>query len=532
MAKVIKINATVNKATLQPLESLRKRRVAAYARVSTDSDEQFTSFEAQVDYYTKYIQNNPDWEMVDIYTDEGISGTQTKYRKGFQKMIEDAYNGKIDLIVTKSVSRFARNTVDSLTTIRELKAHNVEVFFEKEAIYTFDSKGELLITIMSSLAQEESRSISENVTWGVRKGFSDGKFSLGYKNFLGYEKGPDGRPKVVEEEAKIIKLIYSLFLDGYSTRQITDELNERGIRTARNKIRKDGTKTKWNISSVLSILKNEKYKGEAILQKTYTADFLTHETRKNNGELPQYHVKNSHEAIIPIEEWEMVQVELERRNKLDGKYSFSSIFSSKLICGDCGGYYGQKVWHSNDKYRRCIYRCNKKFDGESKCQTPTLTEEQIKAAFIESFNSIDNKELVDDCLMAIDLLKDTKKIDKEEADLTIESESLISIAKKMIGDNATEVQDQDEYRRKYASLVEKHNGVLARLDEIKSEKRKRVAAIRQIEMSLIAFKKNSETLTEFNRKLWTMLVKNVYVYRNNKIKFVYYSGYENTIDIK
>jgi site-specific DNA recombinase len=176
MVKVTKINATVNPVTLTPLTSLKKRRVAAYARVSTDSDEQFTSFEAQKDYYTKFILNNPDWEMVDVYTDEGISGTNTKHREGFKQMIKDAISGKIDLIVTKSVSRFARNTVDSLTTIRELKAHNVEVFFEKENIYTFDSKGELLITIMSSLAQEESRSISENVTWGVRKGFQDGKF--------------------------------------------------------------------------------------------------------------------------------------------------------------------------------------------------------------------------------------------------------------------------------------------------------------------------------------------------------------------
>jgi DNA invertase Pin-like site-specific DNA recombinase len=207
MVKVTKINATVNPVTLTPLTSLKKRRVAAYARVSTDSDEQFTSFEAQKDYYTKFILNNPDWEMVDVYTDEGISGTNTKHREGFKQMIKDAISGKIDLIVTKSVSRFARNTVDSLTTIRELKAHNVEVFFEKENIYTFDSKGELLITIMSSLAQEESRSISENVTWGVRKGFQDGKFSIGYKSFLGYEKGEDGRPKIVESEAKIIKLI-------------------------------------------------------------------------------------------------------------------------------------------------------------------------------------------------------------------------------------------------------------------------------------------------------------------------------------
>lgn len=188
--------------------------VAGYARVSTDSDEQFTSYEAQVDYYTNYINSNPEWSFVKVYTDEGISGTNTKHRDGFNEMIADALNGKIDLIVTKSVSRFARNTVDSLTTIRKLKEHGTEVYFEKEAIWTFDNKGELLLTIMSSLAQEESGSISENVTWGRRKQFSDGKVSLPYGQFLGYRKGPDGLPEIVPEEAKTVDLIYRMFRNG------------------------------------------------------------------------------------------------------------------------------------------------------------------------------------------------------------------------------------------------------------------------------------------------------------------------------
>ena len=210
MAVIEVIPQKISKITNLPL-SKSKRRVAAYARVSTGSDEQFTSFEAQVDYYTNFINKNPEWEMVKVYTDEGITGTSTRKREGFNNMINDALNGQIDLIVTKSVSRFARNTVDSLTTIRKLKAANVEVFFEKENIYTFDSKGELLITIMSSLAQEESRSISENVTWGIRKSFSDGKVMIPYAHFLGYEKGEDGRPQIVKEEAEIVKLIYGLF---------------------------------------------------------------------------------------------------------------------------------------------------------------------------------------------------------------------------------------------------------------------------------------------------------------------------------
>jgi site-specific DNA recombinase len=195
------IPSTINPATRLPEAAITKRRVAGYARVSTDSDEQFTSYQAQVDYYTQFIKSKPEWTFVDVYTDEGISGTNTKHRTGFNKMIEDALAGKIDLIVTKSISRFARNTVDTLTNIRNLKEHNVEVFFEKENIYTFDSKGEVMITIMSSLAQEESRSISENVTWGHRKRFADGKVSLGYSSFLGYAKGPDkDHPLVIVEE--------------------------------------------------------------------------------------------------------------------------------------------------------------------------------------------------------------------------------------------------------------------------------------------------------------------------------------------
>ena len=190
----------------------RKLRVAAYARVSTNNEEQLTSYEAQVDYYTRYIQSKDEWQFVEVYTDEGISATNTKKRDGFNRMVADALAGKIDLIITKSISRFARNTVDTLTTVRKLKEKGIEVFFEKENIRTLDGKGELLITIMSSLAQEESRSISENVTWGQRKRFADGKVSLPYRRFLGYEKGPDGLPVIVESEAVIIRLIYRLFL--------------------------------------------------------------------------------------------------------------------------------------------------------------------------------------------------------------------------------------------------------------------------------------------------------------------------------
>ena len=224
MANITVIPATKTLHSKMPVNARSRRKVAGYARVSTDSEEQLTSYEAQVDYYTKFIRSNPDWEFVDVYTDEGISATNTRHRDGFNRMIADALAGRIDLIVTKSVSRFARNTVDSLTAVRKLKEHGTEVYFEKEGIYTFDSKGELLITIMSSLAQEESRSISENVTWGQRKRFADGKVSLPYKSFLGYRKGPDGLPEIVPEEAEIIREIYKLFIQGKTVNWIATYL--------------------------------------------------------------------------------------------------------------------------------------------------------------------------------------------------------------------------------------------------------------------------------------------------------------------
>ena len=272
---------TVIPPTIQPITHLARnavvrRRVAAYARVSTSSEEQLTSYEAQVDYYTRFIQSKPEWEFVRVYTDEGISAVNTKKREGFNQMVRDALDGKIDLIVTKSVSRFARNTVDSLVTVRKLKEKGVEVYFEKENIYTLDSKGELLITIMSSLAQEESRSISENVTWGQRKRFADGKVSLPYSHFLGYRKGADGLPEIVPEEAETVRWIYSLFLSGKTTSSIASFLTREGIPTPAGKKR-------WAASTVESILKNEKYKGDALLQKAFTVDFLTKKQKKKRG---------------------------------------------------------------------------------------------------------------------------------------------------------------------------------------------------------------------------------------------------------
>ena len=348
MAKrVTTIPATLNRYSREPINVLKKRRTAGYGRVSTDDIEQQSSYEAQVDYYTRYINSREDWEFAGMYADEGITATNTKKRKGFNDMVEDALSGKIDLIITKSISRFARNTVDSLVTVRKLKEKGVEVYFEKENIWTLDSKGELLITIMSSLAQEESRSISENTTWGKRKSFADGTASVAYSNFLGYDRGEDGEFVINAAQAKVVEMIYKLFLEGYSPYKIARILTDLEIPTPMKK-------KKWQQSTIASILTNEKYKGDALLQKNYTADFLTKKRKKNNGEIPQYYVEGHHPAIISPETFELAQAEMLKRRRMDGRYSGVGIFSSKIKCGECGGWYGSKVWHSTDKYRKTV----------------------------------------------------------------------------------------------------------------------------------------------------------------------------------
>lgn len=271
-------------------ELILQKRVAAYARVSSDSDEQLNSVEAQKDYFEKLIKERPDWVFVGVYADEGISGTTLNKRVAFNKMIEDAMDGKIDLIVTKSLSRFARNTVDALNVIRKLKSANVGVYFEKEDIDTLDAKGEFLVTLMSSLAEEESRSMSENIKWGHRKRFAEGKYTLPYGRFLGYKKGADGCPELVEDGAKIIRIIFRLFLEGHSTASIAKKLTNANFLSP-------GKQNHWQRQTIKSILKNEKYYGAALLQKTYSADYRGKITRRNRGELPMYYIENDHEGL-------------------------------------------------------------------------------------------------------------------------------------------------------------------------------------------------------------------------------------------
>ncbi|QRN86886.1 recombinase family protein [Clostridia bacterium] len=495
------------------------KRVAAYARVSTDNDEQLSSFKAQRDYYVKHIHSKPDWKFVEIYTDEGISATSTKKRDGFNRMIKDAIGGKIDLIITKSVSRFARNTVDSLTTIRRLKEKNVEVFFEKENIYSLDSKGELMLTIMSSLAQEESQNISSNVKWGQRKRFADGKVSLPYGRFLGYEKGKDNIPQVVEKEAVVIRRIYRLFLEGKTPSNIARVLTKERIRTP-------GGKEKWSSSTVKSILMNEKYKGDAILQKTFTTDFLTKKKKINEGELPKYYVENSHQAIVDPETYELVQEEFKRR-KASGKTTSSiNCFASRVTCGACGGFFGRKVWHSNTKYATTIWQCNNKFRKKTYCHTPHLKEEDLKKAFVGALNSLieSKEEILKTCDEVMNTITDYTKEENEVRGIQEEADAIGLVLEKLIGQNARLALDQEEYSQKYNSLASKYNELQENIHTLNEEIIKKKAKRNQMTVFIRELRRMEHLISEFDETLWSALVTTVVVNGMEELIFHFRGG--------
>ncbi|HEM3036779.1 TPA: recombinase family protein [Streptococcus suis] len=515
MKKVITIDATpsITRSSSDDF-TLKKRRVAGYARVSTDHEDQATSYESQMRYYSEYINGRDDWEFVKMYSDEGISGTNTKLRTGFKAMVEDALNGKIDLIITKSVSRFARNTVDSLTTVRQLKEVGVEIYFEKENIWTLDSKGELLITIMSSLAQEESRSISENVTWGLRKQFAEGKVHFPYTNVLGFKAGEDGAIVVDQDEAKTVRYIFQQALIGKSPYHIAKDLTEQGIPSPSGK-------SHWNATTIKRMLRNEKYKGDALLQKTYTIDFLTKKKNINRGELPQYYVENNHEAIVDRETFDAVQQVLDNK----GRKSSTTIFSSKLVCGDCGHFFGSKVWHSTSKYRRVIYRCNQKYKGTERCSTPHVTEDEVKQWFISAVNQmLENKYEVLENIDILIQMVNTDSIDERISSLETETEVVGQMVSNLIMGNARMSQNQDEYQIKYRQISDKYESLIKEIENLEVQK----FSIAKRHKELLDFhnvlRMQDGLLTAFDEFLWESIVESVKINSGKEIYIQFKNG--------
>lgn len=375
-----RVGNTVNK------EIKPKLKVAAYCRVSTDSDEQATSYEAQMEHYTNFIQKNDEWEFAGIFADDGISGTNTKKREEFNRMIEECMAGSIDMVITKSISRFARNTLDCLKYIRQLKEKNIPVFFEKENINTMDSKGEVLLTIMASLAQQESESLSKNVKMGLQFRYQNGEVQVNHNRFMGYTKDENGHLIIEPSEAKIVKRIYLEYLQGASLKQIGEGLEADGILTAAGK-------AKWHPETIKKILKNEKYIGDALLQKTYTVDVLSKKRVKNNGIVPQYYVENNHEPIIPRDLYMQVQEEMLRRANLhSGEERKKRVYSSKyalssiVYCSKCGDIYRRIAWNNRGKHS-IVWRCVSRVEhGPGCCDAPTIKETELQDAVVTAIN--------------------------------------------------------------------------------------------------------------------------------------------------
>lgn len=499
-------------------EEKPKLRVAAYCRVSTDSEEQATSYDTQIEHYTAYIQGHPDWMLAGIFADDGISGTNTKKREEFNRMIDECMAGNIDMIITKSISRFARNTLDCLKYIRQLKDKNIPVYFEKENINTMDSKGEVMLTIMASLAQQESQSLSQNVKLGLQYRYQQGEMQINCARFLGYTKDENKRLVVVPEEAEIVKRIYREYLEGASMLKIARGLEADGILNGAGNER-------WHTSNINNILRNEKYIGDALLQKTYTVDFLTKKRVKNNGIVPQYYVENSHEAIIPREVFMQVQEELIRRRIVhtspNGKtrtFSSNHVFAQIIICGKCGEVFRRVHWNNRGK-KSIVWRCVSRLENTGLfCDARTVLESTIEQVLVTAIN----QTLCDKDSFLI-ILQDniattiTREGDKALADIDKRLEELQTELLKLATSNA----DYDKVGDEIHQLRDQKQKLLlesANRDELK----KRIA-----DMSTF-LKKQSTALTKYDEQLVRRLIEKVTVYED-KFTVEFKSGL--TVDV-
>lgn len=519
------------KAQEEIKKAAKRLKVAAYCRVSTDDKEQKTSYEAQIQYYTNKINKNPEWQMAGIFADEGITGTQAKKRPEFLKMIRLCRQGKIDVILTKSLSRFARNTVDSLNYIRELRLLGVAVISEKENINTLTAESEILITIMSCFAQAESESISKNVSWGIHQSFKNGNVPMQYQRLLGYKKGKNDKPEIVPEEAEIVKEIYRNYLDGMSLNMIVDILNEKGLTTK-------GKNSPYRKEVVQRILTNEKYTGDALLQKTYVTDCITKKTRKNNGELPMYLVKNHHEPIISHADFNRVQEEMARRSakrkiadKLtkseQGKYSAKYALSELLICGECGEHYRRVTWTAKG-FKEIKWRCISRIQyGKRKCHnSPTIDEETLHRAIVSAINEF--------CEVKDDVAKVLKESISETLD-PIQNGSIQAVQQRIDElahniDELIKLATVPETAQNAMSDIEKFSEEMKALREFIETKKAKQAAIQkdsaELDRVLERLEQEDFTLKEYDDVAVRQLIEQITVESKNCITVRFKGGFE------
>lgn len=512
-------------------------RVAAYCRVSTEQEEQQNSYQVQIAYYTDLINRKKEWSLVGIFADEGISGTQTKNRTEFKRMIRMCKNKKIDLVITKSISRFARNTVDCLEYVRQLKDLGIGVIFEKENINTLTMTSEFMIALYGSFAQAESESISKNVSWGKEKAYREGKVQFQYQNLLGYRKGADGKPEIVPEEAETVRLIYKLFLDGYSMTNIKKTLESKGILTAKGK-------KVWNESLISSILKNEKYVGDALLQKTFTVDCITHKIVKNHGERPMYLVTDHHAPIIDRDTYNRVQQELARRSSKrkisdktiteQGKYSSKYALSELLICGHCGTQYRRTTWSARGK-KQIVWRCISRLEhGKKYCpDSPTIKEDQLHKAIIQAINNY------------YSCRNDIARILKANIGTVLEcqgQEEIISIENRLkeidqarnnlVNLIASGGCDEDKLDSEFSRLYQEEQQLNERLEMLKSQNKTSAETQAKLDKIMDMIEHEKFELETFDNVLIRKLIECIKVLNKAEILVIFKGGYEVKIDIE
>ena len=525
--KVITIPAKPEVTKNQEIK--RQLRVAAYCRVSTDEEEQLTSYEAQKNYYTDYIMKNSNWTMAGIFADEGITGTSARKRPEFLRMIKLCKNKKIDIVLTKSISRFARNTVDCLNYIRALKELGIAVIFEKENINTLQSDSEILITLMGAFAQAESESISANVRWGKRQAMREGKATIQYQKLYAYRRGEDGRPEIIPEQAEVVKHIYNQFLMGASLRMIKTKLEADGIPNVAGD-------TAWTLSSIRSILSNEKYCGDVLLQKTYISDCISRKVIKNTGQLPMYLVQNHHEGIVSREIFDAVQVELARRNAgkspskkhaPTGKASYASKYalSERLVCGECGTLYRRCTWSKNGK-KRVVWRCVSRLDyGTKYChQSPSMDEEPLQRSILAAINSAmsQKSELIRQIAGAMEL--ELAPVPGESMTIAEIDNQIDALNKKfqvLLGRAAED--GAGAYTVQFKTIVDETTALKERRKAIEAQRKENSEANQQIAKAVEAMEKTSADLTEWDEPVIRQLVDTVKVVSADEI-IVYLRG--------
>ena len=512
--------------------SKRQLRVAAYCRVSTDDEEQLTSYEAQKNYYTDKIMTNKEWTMAGIFADEGITGTSARKRPEFLRMIRQCKQGKIDIVLTKSISRFARNTVDCLNYVRALKELGIAVIFEKENMNTLEIDSEILITMLGAFAQSESESISANVRWGKRQAMKEGKAIINYKHLYGYRKGADGRPEIIPEQAEGVRKIYDLFLSGTPIRGILEYLDA-------NNIPNISGEYQWAKNAVNSILTNEKYCGDVLLQKTYIDDCINKKVKKNTGQLPMYLVQNHHEGIISRETFDAAQAELARRsagkspskkNAPTGRSRYSSKYalSDRLYCGECGTRYQRCTWRNRDGSKRIVWRCVSRVDYGSKyCHdSPTLDEEPLHRAILAAINSAvkDKDTIIYNLKSAME--KELAPVAGQQLSLSEidnQLEQLNTEFSKVLAE-ASESGDQAAYSDRFREIMQKQTALKAQRDEMQRMLAESGKATAHIEQCRQAAETTPATITEWDEALIRQVVESVTVETGGGIVVALKSG--------